>query len=111
MWDTPGTKPVWTEPSFMIEPPKPNQVNGTYREPPPANKEVIVNLWQFNLPGVGLAYRVKNVSNTVWYKPDDWLTESVVAEICKIPRWTTNIESYELMKKIFEMIGPKLSLI
>jgi hypothetical protein len=104
-------KPVYTSPQFMIEPPHPNQVNGTYREPPPSNKDVNIELWQFNAPGIGIAYRIKNVSNTVWYKPGDWLTESVVAEICKIPRWTIHIESYELMKKIFDVIGPKISLI
>ena len=63
-----------------------------------------------NLPMVGMAYQVKTVSNTVWYKPGDWLTESVVAEICKIPRWTINIESYELMKKILDNL-PKFSIL
>jgi CO dehydrogenase/acetyl-CoA synthase delta subunit len=98
-------------PEFAIDHPHPNQVNGTYREPPPANKDVTINLLQFNAPMVGIAYRVKTVTNTVWYKPGDWLTESVVAEICKIPRWTINIESYELLKKIMDTVGPKISLV
>jgi hypothetical protein len=104
------TKPVYSEPSFF-NPPKPNQVNGTYREPPPSNKDVQISLLFANLPMVGMAYQVKTVSNTVWYKPGDWLTESVVAEICKIPRWTVTIESYELLKKIFDVVGPKLSIL
>jgi hypothetical protein len=97
-------------PTFFKDP-TPNQVNGTYREPPPSNKDVTINMLFAHAPGIGMAYQVKNVTNTVWYKPGDWLTEEVVAEICKIPRWTINIESFELMKKIFEVIGPKISLI
>lgn len=92
----------------MIELPKPNQVNGTYREPPPSNKDVEISLL---FVSVGYVYQVKSVTNTTWYKPGDWLTESVVAEICKIPRWTIRIESYELLKKIFDIVGPKLSLV
>lgn len=98
-------------PTLEIEHPKPNQVNGTYREPPPTNKDITINLWQFNLPGVGLAYRVKNVTNTTWYKCGDWLTEPVVAAICKLPRWTVNFEDYELMKKIFDFVSPKISIL
>jgi hypothetical protein len=97
--------------TVLTGPPKPNQVNGTYREPPPSNKDVNISLLLLVAPGVGIAYQVKSVTNTVWYKPGDWLTESVVAEICKIPRWTISIESYELMKKFFDMVGPKLSLL
>jgi hypothetical protein len=96
---------------FTIDHPHPNQVNGTYREPPPSNKDVTISLLQFNAPGIGIVWRVKTVTNTVWYKPGDWLTESVVAEICKIPRWTVTIDSYELMKKIFDYIGPKISIL
>lgn len=97
--------------TVLTGPPKPNQVNGTYREPPPTNKDVSISLLFLAAPGVGFAYQVKTVTNTVWYKPGDWLTESVVAEICKIPRWTVSIDSYELMKKIFDVVGPKISLI
>lgn len=106
-----ASKPVYDQPQFVIDPPHPNQVNGTYREPPPLNKDITMNIWQFNLPGVGLAYRVRNINNTTWYKPGDWLTESVVAEVCKIPRWTVNIEDYELLKKIFDFVSPKISLL
>lgn len=94
--------------TVLTGPPKPNQVNGTYREPPPSNKDVTINLLFLS---VGMVYQVRQVTNTVWYKPGDWLTESVVAEICKIPRWTITIDSYELMKKIFDVVGPKISLL
>lgn len=97
--------------TVLTDHPKPNQVNGTYREPPPSNKDVNISLLFLVAPGVGMAYQVKSVTNTVWYKPGDWLTESVVAEICKIPRWTITIDSYELMKKIMDTFGPKLSIL
>jgi hypothetical protein len=93
---------------FNIDHPKPNQVNGTYREPPPANKDVQISLLFL---AVGYVYQVRTVVNTTWYKPGDWLTEPVVAEICKIPRWTVTIDSYELMKKVFDIVGPKLSIL
>jgi hypothetical protein len=96
--------------TVLTDPPKPNQVNGTYREPPPSNKDVHISLLFLHAPGVGFAYQVKSVTNTVWYKPGDWLTESVVAEICKIPRWTIAIDSYELMKKLFDTL-PKISIL
>jgi hypothetical protein len=94
--------------TVLADPPKPNQVNGTYREPPPSNKDVQIHLLFLSL---GMVYQVRQVTNTVWYKPGDWLTESVVAEICKIPRWTITIDSYELMKKIIDTVGPKISIL
>lgn len=101
-------KPVYTQPQFLIEPPKPNQVNGTYREPPPTDKPISMNLLFLSM---GMVYQVRTVVNTTWYKPGDWLTESVVAEVCKLKNWTVTIDSYELMKKIFDVVGPKISII
>jgi hypothetical protein len=95
-------------PEFTIDHPHPNQVNGTYREPPSANKDVSIHLLFLS---VGMVYQVRTVVNTTWYKPGDWLTESVVAQICKIPRWTITIDSYELLQKIFNVVAPKISIL
>ena len=86
--------------------PDPRNIN-SYREPPPANKEVEISLLYMWETG---RWQVVTVTNTTWYRPGDWLSEEVVDAICKIPRWTIKMQSYELLSKLVSFIKPNLVL-
>jgi hypothetical protein len=79
-----------------------------YRPPPVAGKPVQIDLLYIWETG---RYQVTRVTNTVWYNPGDMLTQEIVGEICKIHDWTISIQSYQLIKKVFDFIKPNLSLI
>jgi hypothetical protein len=89
-------------------PPDERRNVNAFRPPPTANKPINIDClyhWELN------RYQVVNITNTAWYKPGDMLTEEIIGEISKIPNWTINIGPYQLMKKIWDFIGPKLSLL
>jgi len=55
-------------------------------------------------------YEVQTVKNTNWYRPGDWLPAETVDKICEIKDWTVTINSYELIKKVLDML-PKVSIL
>lgn len=56
----------------------------------------------FNIPDM---YKVKQITNTTWYKPGDWLTEDITAQICKLPKWKVVVEDYEWIQKTLGLVG------
>jgi len=47
------------------------------------------------------AYEVKEISNSTWYKPGDWLTEATVKEIIdKMPNWEIIMAELDFLSKL-----------
>ena len=90
-------KPVPTE--------EQHRVNG--REPPLVGRSVEIELLYL---AVTDHYEVSSTTNTNWYRPGDWLPSETVDAICKLDHWTVKIHSYELIRKVMDLL-PKISLI
>ena len=42
---------------------------------------------------LGNKYRIRTLTNTTYYKPDQWLTEQYVTDIGKLPNWEYFVDS------------------
>ncbi len=56
-------------------------------------RPVQLTLTYFRIPN---AYEVKQISNSVWYKPGDWLSVEVVKIICDRGDWEVVMDAASL---------------
>jgi hypothetical protein len=70
---------------------------------PPVTKEVVMEL---SWVDATKRYRIRTISNTSYYKPDQWLTEEGVAIIAmKYPNWKFSASSPDYIAMLLGLMG------
>lgn len=84
--------------------PAQGEIQTLYRHPPPADKQIEISLIYLHISN---SYLVKQVINTTWYHPGEWLNEDIAAKICALPKWKVTIEHFEWFQQAMQ-IGLKV---
>jgi hypothetical protein len=50
-------------------------------------------------------FQLKSITNTTWYKPGEWLSESVVQYCCEISNWDVTLIENNTLSMIFGILG------
>lgn len=65
---------------------------------PPAKEIEITLVWYVK------AYQVKSITNTIWYKPGQWLSPDVVQMLCGFPEWKVTMIDNDILQTIMGVL-------